>query len=109
MQPSNRIVFISLLVVRIFSASFNIIHDCDEVYNYWEPLHRILYGFGKQVWEYSPEYALRSYLYILIHAIIVAPLAWLLGPYKNKVYVFYALRCAFALQSAYLESKLHKL
>ena len=31
---------------------FNIIHDCDEVYNYWEPLHYLLYGYGKQTWEY---------------------------------------------------------
>jgi len=47
----------------------SIISDCDETYNYWEPTHFLLYGKGFQTWEYSPEYALRSYLYILIHAV----------------------------------------
>jgi alpha-1,2-mannosyltransferase len=44
--------FAILLVARLFSSLFNIIHDCDEVFNYWEPLHYLLYGFGMQTWEY---------------------------------------------------------
>ncbi len=44
--------FAILLIARTLSAVFNIIHDCDEVYNYWEPLHFLLYGYGKQTWEY---------------------------------------------------------
>ena len=44
--------FAILLVARTLSAVYNIIHDCDEVYNYWEPLHYLLYGYGKQTWEY---------------------------------------------------------
>lgn len=35
------------------------IADCDEVFNYWEPLHLLLYGSGFQTWEYSPLYAIR--------------------------------------------------
>lgn len=64
-------------------------------------MHYLLYGFGLQTWEYrfdpfaalaltvglSPLYALRSYLYILIHAIFgkVAdfPIRVILG--MNKV------------------------
>ena len=49
---SWRAAFAILLVARTLSAVLNIIHDCDEVYNYWEPLHYLLYGFGKQTWEY---------------------------------------------------------
>ena len=41
------------------------IMDCDEVYNYWEPLHYLLYGTGLQTWEYANEYALRTYAYLL--------------------------------------------
>ncbi len=26
-----------------------------------------MYGKGLQTWEYSPEYAIRSYAYILLH------------------------------------------
>lgn len=44
--------FVVLLIVRGFSASRNLVHDCDEVYNYWEPLHFLLYGYGFQAWEY---------------------------------------------------------
>ncbi|KAL7581607.1 hypothetical protein ACA910_022163 [Epithemia clementina (nom. ined.)] len=53
--------------------------DCDEVYNYWEPLHFVIYNNdgaedyghsagnssrGLQTWEYANEYALRTYAYI---------------------------------------------
>jgi hypothetical protein len=41
-----------LLTARLLSAAYNIVHDCDEVYNYWEPLHFLLYGYGMQTWEY---------------------------------------------------------
>jgi alpha-1,2-mannosyltransferase len=39
--------------------------DCDEVYNYWEPLHYLLYKSGMQTWEYAPQYALRTYAYLV--------------------------------------------
>ena len=38
--------------------------DCDEVFNYWEPLHFLSYGDGLQTWEYAPHFALRTYAYI---------------------------------------------
>jgi hypothetical protein len=41
----------SLLAVRLASAALNSVHDCDEVFNYWEPLHNLLHGFGLQTWE----------------------------------------------------------
>ena len=41
-----------LLLPRLLSALSNIVHDCDEVFNYWEPLHFLLYGHGMQTWEY---------------------------------------------------------
>ncbi|GMH05588.1 hypothetical protein Nepgr_007428 [Nepenthes gracilis] len=80
----------SLGVLRYMSATSNIIHDCDEVFNYWEPLHFILYKSGFQTWEYSAEFALRSYLYILFHAFVGLPASWLFG--DEKVRVFYAVR-----------------
>jgi hypothetical protein len=36
----------------LVSARYNLVHDCDEVFNFWEPLHYLLYGYGKQTWEY---------------------------------------------------------
>lgn len=50
-----------------FAALVTPIPDCDEVFNYWDPLHFLVYGKGQEPWEYSPDYALRSYLYLLIH------------------------------------------
>lgn len=47
--------FLPLLVLgclRHMSATSNIVHDCDEVFNYWEPLHYVLYKSGFQTWEY---------------------------------------------------------
>ena len=51
-KPGTAFIFVCLLLPRILSAWYNIIHDCDEVYNYWEPLHFLLYGHGMQTWEY---------------------------------------------------------
>ncbi|RWW66455.1 hypothetical protein BHE74_00026165 [Ensete ventricosum] len=43
---------LALGLLRHMSATSNIIHDCDEVFNYWEPLHYLLYKSGFQTWEY---------------------------------------------------------
>ena len=51
-RPGAFFAFACLLLPRILSALYNIVHDCDEVYNYWEPLHFLLYGHGMQTWEY---------------------------------------------------------
>lgn len=45
-----------------------IIPDCDETFNYWEPLYQLLRphaGEGLQTWEYAPEYALRTHAFLL--------------------------------------------
>ncbi|GAB4846564.1 mannosyltransferase [Ancistrocladus abbreviatus] len=80
----------ALGVLRYMSATSNIIHDCDEVFNYWEPLHYIIYKSGFQTWEYSAQFALRSYFYILFHALVGLPASWFFG--EDKVQVFYAVR-----------------
>ncbi|AAF99843.1 Hypothetical protein [Arabidopsis thaliana] len=90
--------FIALCYLRYMSATSNIIHDCDEVFNYWEPLHYILYKSGFQTWEYSSNFALRSYLYILFHELAGRPASWWFG--DDKVRVFYAVRLFLGLVSA---------
>ena len=59
-----------LLIPRLLAAYFSPVADCDETFNYWEPVHFMLFGFGQQTWEYSPVYALRSYAYLLPHALV---------------------------------------
>ncbi|KAL7534271.1 hypothetical protein ACHAXR_005767 [Thalassiosira sp. AJA248-18] len=58
---------LSILYVafRVSTANLSPITDCDEVFNYWEPLHFVLFGTGMQTWEYAPQYALRTYAYLL--------------------------------------------
>ncbi|KAH9778962.1 Dol-P-Man:Man(6)GlcNAc(2)-PP-Dol alpha-1,2-mannosyltransferase [Citrus sinensis] len=87
----------ALGMLRYMSATTNIIHDCDEVFNYWEPLHYLLYKSGFQTWEYSSEFALRSYLYILFHELVGRPASWLFA--EDKVRVFYAVRLFLGLLS----------
>jgi alpha-1,2-mannosyltransferase len=57
------------------------------VFNYWEPLHFLVHGHGLQTWEYAGPYALRSYLYLLLHAPVVK-----LASLLSKPTQFYALR-----------------
>jgi alpha-1,2-mannosyltransferase len=45
------------------------IMDCDEVFNYWEPLHYMLFPNKSpkalQTWEYAHQYSLRSYAFLM--------------------------------------------
>ena len=54
-------------MARSTSAAFNIVHDCDEIYNYWEPLHYLLYGYGMQTWEYRCLPPLLRNVIVLLH------------------------------------------
>ncbi|KAI4333577.1 hypothetical protein L6164_018364 [Bauhinia variegata] len=96
--------FLALGMLRYMSATSNIIHDCDEVFNYWEPLHYLLYKTGFQTWEYSSQFALRSYLYLLFHEIVGRPASFLFG--EEKVRVFYAVRIFLGLLSVITETVL---
>lgn len=96
--------FFALGLWRYMSATSNIIHDCDEVFNYWEPLHFLLYKTGFQTWEYSSQFALRSYLYLLFHEIVARPASWLFV--DEKVKVFYAVRFFLGLLSVVTETVL---
>ncbi|KAH7331694.1 hypothetical protein KP509_20G046700 [Ceratopteris richardii] len=98
--------FVVLILLRRFSANSNIIHDCDEVFNYWEPLHYLLYKSGFQTWEYSSEFALRSYFYLLLHALVAGPAAWWYGEGPGKVHVFFTTRLALGIISAASEAAL---
>lgn len=46
-----------LAAARILGAVYYLVHDCDEVYNYWEPLHFLVNGTGMQTWEYRYDFS----------------------------------------------------
>ncbi|KAF7552269.1 hypothetical protein G7Z17_g4418 [Cylindrodendrum hubeiense] len=95
-QPIS--AFYWFLAAGLVSAWFAPIQDCDETFNYWEPTHYLSHGYGLQTWEYSPDFAIRSWLYIGLHA-IVGNVRRLL-PQSTKVGEFYFIRFGLALGCA---------
>lgn len=84
----------------------------NTVYNYWEPAHLLASPDALrrtpvaafETWEYAPQYAIRSWAYIALHA--VAPsvvLHWANGPFA-----FYALRLVLAAVSAAADATLYR-
>lgn len=83
------------VIVRLYCALTMIISDCDETFNYWEPLNLLFRGFGKETWEYSPDYAIRSYFYLVPYYLATSPLrdfAKLTGKKLPPYYYFYFIR-----------------
>lgn len=92
------------MIAHLLSAFYAPIQDCDETFNYWEPLHYLVHGHGLQTWEYSPEFSIRSWAYILIHAVPIK-IAVFLG--KSKTFQFYLLRSLFAVVSGATQVRLY--
>uniref|UniRef100_A0A6I8PFP7 Mannosyltransferase n=1 Tax=Ornithorhynchus anatinus TaxID=9258 RepID=A0A6I8PFP7_ORNAN len=104
--PEGSTAFKCLISARFCAALLSNISDCDETFNYWEPVHYLVYGKGFQTWEYSPAYAIRSYAYLWLHALPGAFHAKVLQ--TNKVLVFYFLRCLLAFVSCVCELYFYK-
>ncbi|GLV41573.1 ALG9 alpha-12-mannosyltransferase [Carabus blaptoides fortunei] len=104
--PGGDTAFKALLSARFCAAIWCHVTDCDETYNYWEPMHYLVFGKGLQTWEYSPEYALRSYTYLLLHATPAFLYHKLLQP--NPLLIFYFVRCLLGLLCAFAEVYFYK-
>lgn len=100
------------ILMRGYCGMFMIISDCDETFNYWEPLNLIARGFGKQTWEYSPAYAIRSYLYLIPYYIVTFPLRdfiHITGEKLPDYYFFYFIRVvALSGFTCFTEYKLYR-
>ncbi|KAG0290355.1 mannosyltransferase, partial [Dissophora globulifera] len=104
--PSYSVAFKALFLVRTLAATYSNISDCDEVFNFWEPMHYLQYGTGLETWEYSPIYAIRSWAYILAHA-FPAEIARL-AMSANSLQVFFILRIILGAVSAHCEATLYR-
>ena len=95
--------FYIYLSANVLAALYAPIQDCDEVFNYWEPTHYLNHAFGLQTWEYSPEYSIRSWLYIVIHAILGK-----FGSFfsSKRTFEFYFIRVMLAFACALCQSRL---
>lgn len=98
--------FYMFVAANLFSAVFAPIQDCDETFNYWEPAHYLSHGYGLQTWEYSPDYAIRSWSYIGLHA-LVANIRRIL-PQASKAGEFYFVRYALAVCCALCQTLLYR-
>ncbi|KAJ2778641.1 mannosyltransferase [Coemansia interrupta] len=101
--PSLGLLFRIFSLIRITAALSAPIQDCDEVFNYWEPLHMLQFGTGKQTWEYAPQFALRSYGFLKLYQGLASVLHVAVG-FRSKTQLFYALRIAMGLACAGCEA-----
>ncbi|KDQ63225.1 glycosyltransferase family 22 protein [Jaapia argillacea MUCL 33604] len=103
--PSFSMAIRLLLLVRVSAAMYSNIQDCDEVYNFWEPLHYLDKGYGFQTWEVSPVYAIRSWAYILLHVLPARIPSWLA---VDKRMSFFAVRIFLAFICTFCEAKFYR-
>ncbi|GAA5935989.1 dolichyl-P-Man:Man(6)GlcNAc(2)-PP-dolichol alpha-1,2-mannosyltransferase [Sporobolomyces koalae] len=105
-NPTTLTAFRLILLIRFCAAMYTSISDCDEVFNYWDPLHYLVHGKGFQTWEYSPEFSIRSYFYLLIHAGPAYTLK-LLG-FEDKRVAFFATRIMLASFCSFIEAVFYR-
>ncbi|KAH8399155.1 hypothetical protein KR215_003300 [Drosophila sulfurigaster] len=105
-MPSVHTAFKTFVSARLCSAIWAYIADCDETFNYWEPLHYIINGHGLQTWEYSPQFGLRSYTYLLLQGVP----GWIYQKIFNPspILVFYMVRCMLGFGCAVMERFMYK-
>lgn len=102
------------VAIRVVFANTIPIADCDEIFNYWEPLHFVTNGVGLQTWEYAPDFALRTYIYLLPLSLLEKAFQFMLlfFPFGNTnatigiPQMFYFLRCAIAMTTGFCEIRL---
>ncbi|KXN88819.1 Alpha-1,2-mannosyltransferase alg9 [Leucoagaricus sp. SymC.cos] len=104
--PSFSVAVRIMLLIRALGAMYSNIDDCDEVYNFWEPLHFLDRGYGFQTWEVAPQYAIRSWAYILLHLFPTKLVSFMLGP--NKRPAFFAVRYLLAIASTITECAFYR-
>ncbi|KAK8206022.1 Alg9-like mannosyltransferase family-domain-containing protein [Phyllosticta capitalensis] len=98
------VAFYIFSATHLLSALYAPVQDCDEIFNYFEPSHYLNHGYGLQTWEYSPDYAIRSWTYAGFHALTAGVAR--LYPGTNKTTQFYFLRCMLAFLCASCETRL---
>lgn len=79
----------------------------NTVYNYWEPVHLLAGPNSKekafQTWEYAPQYAIRSWAYIALHAWVPALMTLAqLPPYAGFFVLRFVLAAVSSLCDAFL-------
>ncbi|KAG8880375.1 mannosyltransferase [Tulasnella sp. 332] len=103
--PNFSVALRLILLFRVTAAVYSNITDCDEVFNFWEPLHYLDQGSGFQTWETSPAYSIRSWAYIALH-LLPARASRIFNLEKRQS--FFAVRVALAFICSYAEAKFYR-
>ncbi|AGO10271.1 AaceriABL185Cp [[Ashbya] aceris (nom. inval.)] len=103
------VLLVALAVLRLYvQPVYSLISDCDETFNYWEPLNLLVRGFGKQTWEYSPEYSIRSWAFLMpLQMFLVGVRRLAQAREWPTATLFYAGRAALGLLSLVFEKNLY--
>lgn len=111
-SPSISAAFRFLIIIRVSSAMYSVIKDCDETFGYWEPLHLLVFARGQhhasvpfQTWEYSPQFAIRSWAFIAQYWPLAKSLAYF-GVGKRQI--FFAVRLLLAFVSSFVDARFYK-
>jgi alpha-1,2-mannosyltransferase len=104
-ESSGRISFRSFFVIFLglnaLVSVYNHIDDTDETFGYWEPLHYLAFGRGMQTWEYAPQFAIRTYAFIVPMLPFTLFYQW---AGLSKIEIFHGLRLVLATLTAYSEA-----
>ncbi|KAL6304798.1 asparagine-linked glycosylation 9 protein isoform a [Sparassis latifolia] len=104
--PSFSTALKIFLLIRVAGAMYSNIQDCDEVFNFWEPLHYLDRGYGFQSWETSPVYSIRSWAYTMLHLLPTQIAKLLVGGEKRPA--FFAVRLTLAAISSVCETAFYR-
>lgn len=104
--PVSKVLIALTVSMRLYLSFYMIISDCDETFNYWEPLNLLVRGFGKQTWEYSPEYAIRSYAYLIPYYFTIIPISLMGRFFTFPSYVYFYWLRLVALSGFHLFAEL---
>ena len=104
-KPFHRALCVILASRAIVCAMNFTTFDCDEAFNFWEPLHYLTHGHGLQTWEHGGEFALRSYAYLAMHYPVAMVGRALFGADDGRS-TFALVRAALGASSAYCEADL---
>ncbi|PWY97947.1 hypothetical protein BCV70DRAFT_202433 [Testicularia cyperi] len=113
-SPSMSAAFRFLIIIRVSSAMYRSIKDCDETFGYWDPLHLLTFsttaGAGQssvpfQTWEYAPQFAIRSWAFVLQFFPLARSLAFL-GVGKRQI--FFAVRLLMAFVTTFVDARFYK-
>ncbi|KAF5385061.1 hypothetical protein D9615_001258 [Tricholomella constricta] len=105
--PSFSLAIRLLMLIRITGAMYSNIDDCDEVFNFWEPLHFLSRGYGFQTWEVSPQFSIRSWAYIVLHLLPTRIASTFLGA-DNKRPAFFAVRMFLSALCVLAEARFYR-